>query len=211
VWRTPVDLRSFGQPLVLGERVVYGLGTGNLSADVFQYAEENGRNMESVPAGAVVCVSAADGKEVWRYGVSRSVHTPLAADAFSVYATSRDGAVHCLDRNTRFLRWNTGVGSYLAPCQVVATAGGFPIAVYAISTEGRMTCLNPQTGTVTWARDLREETGKFISEVYATPEIVMESTPTGSRRVIYTGAMLENVNNRARTAAIFRFEDLLGE
>src|SRR5439155_93418 len=30
LWRTPVPLRSFGRPLVLGDTVVYGLGTGNL-------------------------------------------------------------------------------------------------------------------------------------------------------------------------------------
>lgn len=211
VWRTPINLRSFGPPLVLGDRVVYGLGTGNLSADLFQYAEENGRNTEAAPAGAVVCVNAADGKEVWRYDLSRSVHTPLAADAFSVYATSRDGAVHCLDRKTGKLRWKTGIGATITAGPAVATAGGFPIAVYAVSTEGLMTCLNPQSGKVIWARDLREETGKLVSEVYATPEIVTESTPTGSRRILYTGAMLENVNNRARTAAVFRFEDVLGE
>jgi outer membrane protein assembly factor BamB len=143
--------------------------------------------------------------------LSRSVHTPLAADAFSVYATSRDGAVHCLDRKTGKLRWKTGVGATITAGPAVATAAGFPIAVYAISTEGLMTCLNPQTGKVAWARDLREETRKLVSEVYATPEIVTESTPAGSRRIIYTGAMLENVNNRARTAAVFRFEDVLGE
>jgi outer membrane protein assembly factor BamB len=211
VWRTPVNLRSFGPPLVLGDRVVYGLGTGNLSADIFQYAEENGRNAETAPAGAVVCVNAANGHEVWRYNLSRSVHTPLAADAFSVYATSRDGAVHCLDRKTGRLRWKTGIGATITAGPAVATTGGFPVAAYAISTEGLMTCLNPQTGKVAWARDLREETRKLVSEVYTTPEIVVESTPKGSRRVIYTGAMLENVNNRARTAAVFRFEDVLGE
>ena len=59
VWRTPVNLRSFGPPLVLGDRVVYGLGTGNLSADTFHYGEENGRNEEDKPAGAVICVNAA--------------------------------------------------------------------------------------------------------------------------------------------------------
>ena len=88
VWRTPTTLRSFGPPLVLGDRVVYGLGTGNLTRDTLE-AEAN-------PAGAVVCVNAADGSPVWRFDLPRSVHTPLAADAFSVYATSRDGVVYCL-------------------------------------------------------------------------------------------------------------------
>jgi hypothetical protein len=40
---------------------------------------------------------------------------------------------------------------------------------------------------------------------------VMEATPTGSRRIIYTGAMLKNPNNGAKSAAVFRYEDELGE
>ena len=111
VWRAPAGLRSFGTPVVLGHRVAYGLGTGNLTSDVFRYGEEkDAQAFEAAPAGAVVCVEADGGKEVWRYELGRSVHTPLAADAFSVYATSRDGAVHCLDRKTGKLRWKTGIG-----------------------------------------------------------------------------------------------------
>jgi len=211
LWRTPVNLRSFGAPLVLGNRVVYGLGTGNMAADVFKYDEESGKGEEKEPAGAIVCVEADSGAIAWRYDLSRSVHTSLAADAFSVYAASRDGAVHCLDRKTGQLRWKTGVGATFTSGPAVASVGGMPIAVYAISTDGTMVCLNPQSGKVCWARDLREETKKAVKEAYTTPTVVVELTPTGSRRVIYTGAMLENPNNGAKTAAVFRFEDSLGE
>jgi outer membrane protein assembly factor BamB len=203
LWRTPVALRSFGPPLVVGNHVMYGLGTGNLSQDT--------EGDEPAPAGAVVCVAAGDGKEVWKYELTRSVHTPLAADGFSVYATSRDGAVHCLDRKTGKLRWKTGIGATITAGPAVATAGGMPVAVYAVSSEGMAVCLNPQTGKVVWGRDLREHTQKLVKEVYATPVVVTEPTPTGSRRVVYTGALVENRNNGAKTAAVFRFEDELGE
>ncbi|MDB5310284.1 MAG: afsK 4 [Gemmataceae bacterium] len=203
LWRTPVSLRSFGPPLVIGDRVAYGLGTGNLSQDI--------EGDEKAPAGAVVCVNADDGKEVWKYELTRSVHTPLAADVFSVYATSRDGAVHCLDRKTGKPRWKTGIGATITAGPAVATAGGMPVAVYAISTEGMTVCLNPQTGKVVWSRDLREHTKRMVKEVYTTPAVVTEPTSTGSRRVIYTGALVENHNNGAKTAAVFRFEDELGE
>lgn len=211
VWRTPVGLRSFGAPLVIGGRVVYGLGTGNMGTDVFKYDEEKGKPAEAEPAGQVVCVEAATGKEVWRYDLTRSIHTPLAADAFSVYATSRDGCVHCLDRKTGKLRWKTGIGATITAGPAVATNGGMPVAVYAVSTDGMMACLHPQTGKVLWGRNLREHTGKSVEEVYATPVVVTEPTPAGSRRVIYTGAMVKNWNNGAKAAAVFRFEDELGE
>ena len=202
-----MNLRSFGPPLVLGNRVVYGLGTGNMGADVFKYDEEKGKDEEKTPAGAIVCVDAETGKLAWQYDLTRSVHTSLAADAFSIYAASRDGAVHCLDRKTGKLRWKTGIGATFTSGPAVAAPGGMPVAVYAITTEGTMVCLNPQNGKVCWIRDLREHTKRSVEEAYTTPTVVMESTPTGSRRVIYTGAMLKNPNNGAKAAAVFRFED----
>ena len=211
LWRTPVNLRSFGPPLVLGNRVVYGLGTGNMGADVFKYDEEKGKDEEKTPAGAIVCVDAETGKLAWQYDLTRSVHTSLAADAFSIYAASRDGAVHCLDRKTGKLRWKTGIGATFTSGPAVAASGGMPVAVYAITTDGTMVCLNPQNGKVCWIRDLREHTKRSVEEAYTTPTVVMESTPTGSRRVIYTGAMLKNPNNGAKAAAVFRFEDDIGE
>ena len=211
LWRTPVSLRSFGPPLVIGNRVVYGLGTGNMGADVFKYDEEKGTPEEKEPAGAIVCVEADSGKIAWQYDLTRSVHTTLAADAFSVYAASRDGAVHCLDRKTGKLRWKTGIGATFTSGPAVAAAGGMPVAVYAISTEGTMVCLNPQNGKVCWVRDLREHTKRLVEEAYTTPTIVTEPTATGSRRAIFTGAMLKNPNNGAKSAAVFRFEDELGE
>jgi len=211
VWRTPVDLRSFGPPLVIGSRVVYGLGTGNMSADTFKYDEEKGKPDETTPAGAVVCVEGESGAIVWRHDLPRSVHTALAADAFSVYAASRDGAVYCLDRKTGKLRWKTSIGSTLTAGVALAASGGVPVAVYAISTEGTMACLDPRTGKVNWLRDLREHTKKMVEDAFATPVVVTEPTPTGSRRVVYAGAMLKNPNNGAKSAAVFRFEDEIAE
>jgi outer membrane protein assembly factor BamB len=203
IWQVPAKLRSFGPPLVAGKHVYYGLGTGNLTLDT--------EGDEQTPAGSVVCLEPETGREVWRYDLSRSVHTPLAADAFSVYATSRDGAVHCLDRRTGKLRWKTGLGATITAGPAVAASGGMPVAVYAVSTEGTMACLNPHTGKVVWARNLREHTGREVLDVFSTPAVVTESTPTGSKRTVYVGAMLRNWNNGARTAGVFRFDDEIGE
>jgi hypothetical protein len=86
-----------------------------------------------------------------------------------------------------------------------------PVAVYAISTEGTMACLDPRTGKVNWMRDLREHTKKLVEDAFATPVVVTEATPAGRRRVIYAGAMLKNPNNGAKSAAVFRFEDDISE
>lgn len=208
VWRTPVNLRSFGAPLVVGRHVVFGLGTGNLTADTYDYPEETGPK-ETEPAGAVVCVEAETGELVWKYDLTRPVHNPLAADAFSVYATSRDGCVHCLDRKTGKLRWKTGIGGAITSGPALATSGGFPVAVYAVSREGNVACLNPHTGRVVWEKQLPGFTwnGQEYDGVYSTPVVVTTPTPAGSRREVYVGGMTLSPNTQKRTAAVFRFED----
>jgi hypothetical protein len=43
--------------------------------------------------------------------------------------------------------------------------------------------------------------------VYSTPAVVA----TGARRTVYVGGMVKNVNNGAKAAAVFRFEDELAD
>lgn len=212
-WRTDLKLRVFGQPLVSGGKIFYGVGTGNMGADMWTYDEEGGpRDAEA--AGAVCGLDAATGKEEWRYPLPRSVHTGLAADAFSVYAGCRDGSVYAIDRRTGKLRWKTGIGSSVMSAPAVAAEGGFPVAVYAVSREGRVFCLNPQTGAVVWWRGELSGyswAGHDENNVTCTPLVVSTPTGTGSKRTIYVGAHLTDPNPNVRHVAVFRFEDVIGE
>ena len=127
-------------------------------------------------------------------------------------AERRDGSrLMALDRRTGKLRWKTAIGATATAGPAVAAPGGFPVAVYAVSADGMVVCLNPQTGKVGWGRNLREHTGKKVEDVFSTPTVVTTEAPTGSRRVVYIGAQLTNPNNGAKTAAVFRFEDELDE
>jgi outer membrane protein assembly factor BamB len=207
VWSVPVPLRSFGPPLVLGDRVVYGLGTGNLTEDLATEAEE-GIPPEKAPAGTVVCVEAATGTEVWRFEAAKSVHTPLAADARSVYAACRDGSVYALDRRTGKLRWRRSLGSALTAGPAVASyaGGALTLAVYAVSQDGLVACLSPADGAVLWSRDLRAQTGRDV-QVISTPVVL--SADDGRRRELLFGVMLTNRNTGAKSAAVFRIEDVV--
>lgn len=212
-WRTDLGLRAFGQPLVSGSKVFYGVGTGNMGADVWHY-EEEGAPRDKEPAGAVVCLNTASGKEEWRYPLPKSVHTGLAADAFSVYAGCRDGHVYALDRKSGKLRWKAGIGSAVMAAPAVAAEGGFPVAVYAVSREGRVFCLNPQTGAVVWSRDGLpgyDWAGREENNVMCAPLVVSTPTATGSKRTIYVGAHLTDANPNVRHVAVFKFEDVIGE
>ena len=213
LWRTDLKLRSFGAPVVLGKHVYYGVGTGNMVADTHDYPEEGGKKDGAV-AGAVVCLETETGKEVWRFELLRSVHTGLAGDAFSVYATARDGFVYAIDRKTGKLRWKTQLGSAFMAPPAVATAGGLPVAVYAVSREGTVGCLNPHSGKVVWQQSLPgyKWDGKEENGVLSGPTVVTTPTPTGSKRTIYVGGMKVDPDNPAKkTAAVFRFEDEVGE
>jgi outer membrane protein assembly factor BamB len=213
LWRTDLKLRAFGSPVALGKFVYYGVGTGNMVADVHEYAEEGGRK-DKDPAGAVVCLDAATGKEVWRADLPRSVHTGLVADAFSVYAACRDGVVYAFDRATGKLRWRTGAnGAALTSAPAVATSGGVPVAVYAVSQDGNVVCLNPHTGKLVWQKRLPgfQWDGQEGNGVLSDPAVVTTDTPTGSKRILYVGAMTVDPENPARkSAAVFRFEDEIG-
>jgi len=207
-WRTDLKLRVFGAPTVRGDKVFYAVGTGNMGADTWHYDEEGTEEKDA--AGAVVCLDAATGKEEWRVPLPKSVHTGVAADAFSVYVGCRDGFVYALDRKSGKLRWKVGIGGAVLSCPTVATSGGFPVAVYAVSQEGLMVCLNPQTGTVNWQKMLPGFVwdGKPEGGVMCSPVVVTTPTATGSTRTIYVGAM--TVTPR-KTVAVFKFEDVIGE
>jgi outer membrane protein assembly factor BamB len=212
LWRTDLRLRCFGAPFVSAKFVYFGVGTGNVAADVHNYPEE-ADDKEKSAAGAVICLEADTGKEVWRFELPRSVHTGLTGDAFSIYAASRDGYVYAIDRKTGKLRWKTGIGGAVTSRPAVATAGGMPAAVYAVSREGSAVCLNPHSGKLVWQRQLPgfHWDGQEANGVLSGPTVVTTSTPTGSKRAIYIGAMVVDPDNPAKkTGAVFRIDDEIG-
>jgi outer membrane protein assembly factor BamB len=212
-WRTDLKMRVFGAPTVVGNKVFYAVGTGNMGADVFKYDEE-GAMREKNPAGAVYCLDAATGKEEWRYPLPKAVHTGIAVDPFSAYVGCRDGNVYALDRRTGKLRWQIGIGGAVLSCPTVVQSGGFPVAVYAVSQEGMVVCLNPQTGAVAWQSQLPgyQYDGRAANAVMCSPLVVTTPTATGSKRTIYIGGMtLDPANENNKRVAVFKFEDVIGE
>lgn len=207
LWRTPVDLRSFGAPLARGSHVYFGLGTGNLLEDLSKESEESVPR-EAAAKGAIVCVAAETGKEVWRYDLPKSVHTELAADRRTVYACCKDGTAYAIDRESGRLRWKRTLGPAFASGPALAThANGLAtVAVYAVTIDGRVACLNPANGEPYWQRDLAEHSQKLIN-VLSTPAVV-SNEKTGTRTV-FVGAKAENRNNGERVATVFRIEDVI--
>jgi outer membrane protein assembly factor BamB len=204
LWRVPEALRAFGPPLVLGSRVAFGLGTGNLSSD-FMHEPELDEPPERDPAGAVLCVDGATGKVVWRTSLPKSVHTTLAADAFRLYAACRDGCVYALDRRTGAVRWKRPIGTGLVT-GVVLVPG---IGLYAVTEEGLAACLDPHTGGIVWTKDLAMVAGGRVNVVSNPAVVPLDSV--GAKRAVYVGGSVLDRRNGKMEAVLFRLDDVIAD
>src|SRR5207245_5045289 len=87
LWGTPCDLAGFGSR-ALGEagRLFVGLGAGKLNRSAAQ------------PVGALLCLDAATGRQLWRYDVGDSVCAAPAVAGQRVYFGARDRHCYALDQ-----------------------------------------------------------------------------------------------------------------
>jgi outer membrane protein assembly factor BamB len=198
VWRVPTDLPVWGAPTLAGKHLFTGLGNGNfeMSADK--------------PAGAVLCVEAATGKEVWRTNVPDAVLDRPGVDRHRVYFGSRDHFCYCLDRADGRLRWRFDVGSPVVTAPALArTAGSAAVSsVYALGSAGRACCLDPDTGTPDWTYDVGSDV-KGKPKLYSSPALRVIHDATGERRLLYFGAGIESP--LGMTALLYCHEDRLDD
>jgi outer membrane protein assembly factor BamB len=155
IWRTPVTLPAWGNPLVDRDRVYVGLGNGRLT--------ESARPPEK-PAGALVCLDAATGQHMWTCPVGDAVFGRPAAGGGRIVFGSRDGNVYGVGPDGREAYRMPMGGPVVAG---VEAAGG---RVYAASVAGRVVCLDGVTGTEKWRHDL-DRTG-VEPHVFAAPVVV---------------------------------------
>jgi outer membrane protein assembly factor BamB len=175
VWRVKTDLPAWGKPFVSGEQAFFPLGNGDSSKPV---------SPPDHPAGAMLCVSAADGKPIWRYDVGDGVLEGPAVDGGQVYFGCRDGKCYCVGRDDGRPRWQRDLGSpvvappALAACSVCGTTN----SVYAVARDGRVACLDVATGRMMWLRDLPS------AQLLSPPVVTVQHTPQGDHRSVYFGA-----------------------
>jgi outer membrane protein assembly factor BamB len=178
VWRNKTPLPAWGRPVVAGDHVLFPLGNG----DAFNSAEAPAK-----PAGAVLCLSAKDGQELWRFDVPDGVIEGPVADAAQVYFGCRDGHCYCVGRGDGKLRWKHNLGSPViaTPALAACSCCGLTNSVYAVARDGRVCCLDPAGGRLLW-----EHNGFPSAQTIAPPVVTVERTPQGDRRAVYFGAGL---------------------
>lgn len=210
LWKKELPLRSFGPPVLSGDRVIYGVGTGALMVDLSTELEP-GRPAETTPAGAVLCLNAATGDTVWQHDLPRSTHTQISADGRAVYAASRDGWLYALSRRTGEPLWRYNYGTPLTTGTAAAsyTRAKLPLAVYCAHPAGVVQAHDPFTGKVFWSRGTEQFTDRFV-EVMNAPMLDRVGTD-GATRELFVPVTLTNRNNGDRTAGVLRFVDEVRE
>jgi outer membrane protein assembly factor BamB len=190
IWTHPVDVPAWGAPVMEGDRLFVGLGNGN-----FMFSDEN-------PKGAMLCLEAATGNQLWRFdGVADGIHVRPAADRCNIYLACRDGNAYCLDRRTGREVWKQNLGGPIVASPALARCSrcGGSTSLYLATSTGLFSCLDPASGQVQWQLDL----SKYSAQILATPAVEVLPADSGERRRIYLGAGL----NQGNTAVLYCLED----
>lgn len=196
LWSVAVDLPVWAGATHYGEHVFVALGNG----DIFSEAQ--------TPRGAVLCLDAKTGKEVWRYPLSAGVLDRPAVDANHVYVGCRDGHVYGIDRQEGKRRWQTDLGSPVVAAPALAQWCGEIQSVFAVATKGKVCCLEPHTGAIHWTYNLSER----LPHLSSAPKVIVTRTAEGDRRQIYFGAGLNIptlLDVAAGKAVVYSLEDKL--
>jgi len=110
-------------------------------------AVDGGRLFLGTHDGRLLCLEAADGREVWRFASGDSVLAAPAVDATRVYFGSYDGAVYALDKATGARVWSHPTGK-----PVVSTPALAGARVIVGSRSYDLLGLDAATGAVAWTR-----------------------------------------------------------
>jgi outer membrane protein assembly factor BamB len=185
LWRVTVPLPVWGSPTVADGHVFFGLGNG----DFVHSADQ--------PAGALLCLTAATGEEVWRYDVPDAVLMRPAVDGQRVYFCSRDHHCYSIDRGKGRLLWKQDLGSPVVAAPALVAGSGDPRqaqvdprqALYVTASGGRVCCLEAESGRVYWAFDVGEYS-ETRPQMFSSPAVTTED---GGPRRLYVGAGLDNL------------------
>lgn len=171
-WQTPMDLPVWGSPLLLGNRIYFGLGNG----DFLKSAAD--------PRGAVVCLSALGGKQVWLTPIPDAVLTAVTHKKDKLFFGSRDGHLYALDAVKGEVLWKRSLGGPVVASPLVGRE-----RVAAVSAKGKLLVASIETGEELASLDLSKvlegETGVFSSPALSGGKIVLGTS--GGALVCLTG------------------------
>ena len=191
VWRKSIELRSFGKPLLVGENVVFGLGTGNLGKD--QVAGD-----ATTSKGALLCLNRVTGQEVWRHDLPGAVHAPLLLAYNTIFTTARNGMVFAIDPMNGDISWKNSLQRLVTAGPVLLQTDDGETFITIVDQQGEVIGLSPRSGLWLWRDNLAQGSETFV-EVFATPSTVLHQPD-----LLLIGGRLRNRYNGAASAVVFK-------
>ncbi len=163
LWMTPAGLPVWGSPLLLENRLYYGLGNGNF----LQSATD--------PKGGVICLNARTGKELWRKNFPDAVLTAISYRRGKIFFGCRDGNLYAASAAGGMILWNCTVGG-----PVVASPAVGQQRVVAVSVTGKLVIASIDTGeqleNIDLSHLLGKETGVVSSPALSAGRIFIGTT-----------------------------------
>ena len=176
-WRTPVDLPAWGSPTRVGNRVFYGLGRGTLAR-----SDEN-------PAGAVICLTATSGKQIWTTSLPDAVLTAVAYQNRKLFVGCRDGNLYCLDPRNGETQWKCTLES-----AVVSSPTLDEKHVSVVSASGKVAVARIDSGEVVGRFDVgRADSAAGSKEA---PRVISSPALAGGLWVLGSGPRLLALRER---------------
>ena len=133
LWSKPQDLPVWGHPALAGRRVFFGLGNGTFGGGAPH------------PRGAVICLDAQRGQQLWRTKLGDSVNTSLCVVGSQLLFGSRDGFVYCLSQSDGKLQWKAFCGNPVLASLVIQGD-----TVLALGGDGCLHALDRDNGEHRW-------------------------------------------------------------
>jgi len=136
-WRVTAPIPLPASPAYAAGRVYFGLGNGKFDVD----AEH--------PMGAVWCLDASTGDDVWQFETGGSVLATPAIAGGRVIACARDAHCYCLSQETGDLLWKVDLAGPINSSPIVAGR-----KVYVLTVAGLLACLSVEDGKELWRLSL---------------------------------------------------------
>jgi outer membrane protein assembly factor BamB len=133
IWRTATDYPAVGAVTLTDDLVIIGCGKGD-----FIFAATD-------PAGRVLALDRATGKERWRVELPDTVLAPIGVRGDLAVVPCRNGEVIAIGLADQKVRWSSTISPRSA---VMAGAAVTDTHVYAVSNDGYLAVLDIRSGTV---------------------------------------------------------------
>lgn len=177
IWKTAAPFPVWSTPILKDGLLFVTSGNGDVYTDA---------PAPEVPGGALQCLEADMGKELWRKKYDNGIIEAPAVDSHRIYFGCRNGTLYCVSRADGKPLWERFLESPIIATPVLDSDPVYErtLSVFVTTTGGKVQCRTPQ-GDHVWTFSPQE-----LSTISTSPRLVVTRTPDGFRRHLYFGCGL---------------------